>query len=89
MRSLERRRNRELYSQLSTRHANGGNALHFGAEFGEEECIIKLVPGVLECIERLARDRAEESSMPLLIIFELIKSWKMPELFAENFGGGS
>ncbi|EJK69811.1 hypothetical protein THAOC_08892 [Thalassiosira oceanica] len=74
------RRNRKLYQLLSTRHLNGGNARHLNAELGREKYTIKLVPKVLRCIKRYSSDRTADSSTPLSITFELIKSWMMPEM---------
>ncbi|EJK62538.1 hypothetical protein THAOC_16848 [Thalassiosira oceanica] len=75
------RRNRKLYQLLSTRHVESSNARHLNAELGEEKHIIKLVPKVLHCIQCYSSDRMADSSMPLSITFELIKTWMMPELF--------
>ncbi|EJK54028.1 hypothetical protein THAOC_26423 [Thalassiosira oceanica] len=84
------RRNRKLYKLLSTRHMNGSNARHLNAEFGEEQFTIRLVPKVLHCIKCYSIDETEDSSTPLSITFELIKSWMMPEIFEHhsNHGGG-
>ena len=78
------RRNRKLYELLSERNAENSNVRHLDAEFEEEACIIKLVPSVLECIKRLSVDRATGASVPLSILFELIRNWKMPELFERH-----
>ncbi|EJK61684.1 hypothetical protein THAOC_17783 [Thalassiosira oceanica] len=78
------RRNRKLYLLLSTRNLDGSNARHLNAELGEEKYTIKLVPKVLHCIKRYSSDKTADSTVPLSITFELIKSWMMPELF-ENY----
>ena len=82
--SPQQRRNRKLYELLSERNAENSNVRHLDAEFEEEACIIKLVPIVLECIKRLSMDRATDASAPLSIFYELIRNWKMVELFAEH-----
>ncbi|EJK68782.1 hypothetical protein THAOC_10011 [Thalassiosira oceanica] len=78
-----RRRNQKLYKLLSTRHADGSNALHLKAELGEDKYTIKLVPKVLHCIKRYSCDQTANIST-LSITFELIKSWMMPELFEHH-----
>ncbi|EJK59041.1 hypothetical protein THAOC_20792 [Thalassiosira oceanica] len=78
------RRNRKLYQLLSRRHLDGSNARHLNAEFGEDKYTIKLVPKVLHCIKRYWSDQMADSSAPLSITFELIKSWMMPELFEHH-----
>ncbi|EJK53188.1 hypothetical protein THAOC_27431 [Thalassiosira oceanica] len=77
----QQRRRRKLYNLLSARHAEDRNAHHLNAELGEGAFTTKLVPRVLECIGRLSPDGAIESPTPLSLYFELIKSWKMPELY--------
>ena len=82
--SPQQRRNRKLYELLSERNAENSNNRHLDAEFEEEACIIKHVPIVLECTKRLSIDRATDASAPLSIFYELIRNWKMVELFAEH-----
>ncbi|EJK52205.1 hypothetical protein THAOC_28551 [Thalassiosira oceanica] len=78
------RRNQKLYKLLSTRHLEGSNARHLNAELGEEKYTIKLVPKVLHCIKHYSSDQTADSSTPLSITFELMKSWMMPELFEHH-----
>ncbi|EJK48487.1 hypothetical protein THAOC_32710 [Thalassiosira oceanica] len=75
------RRNQKLYKLLSTRHLDGSNARHLNGELGEDKYTIKLVPKVLHCIKLYSSDKATDSSSPLSITFELIKTWMIPELF--------
>ncbi|EJK63698.1 hypothetical protein THAOC_15627 [Thalassiosira oceanica] len=81
------RRNRKLYQLLSTRHLEGSNARHLNAELGGEKFTIKLVPKVLHCIKHYSSDpdyssdRTADSSKPLSITFELMKTWMVPELY--------
>ncbi|EJK46326.1 hypothetical protein THAOC_35008 [Thalassiosira oceanica] len=77
----QQRRRRKLYELLSARHAEGRNTHHLDAELGEWAFTTKLVPKVLECIGRCSLDGAIESPTPLSLYFELMKSWKMPELY--------
>ena len=78
-------RRRKLYQLLSTRQADGSNTRHMDTELGKDACTMKLLPRVLECIERCYSDRKLDTPMPLSLFFELIKDWKMPELF--DLGG--
>ena len=77
----QQRRRRKLYNFLSSRHAVGSNARHLNAELGEGAFVTKLVPRVLECIEQCSGDRRSGRPTPLSICYELMRSWKMPELF--------
>ena len=77
----QQRRRRKLYKMLSTRHVEGSNAFHLDAELSGEPGIIKLVPRVLERVQQCSVDRSADSSLPLSLHFELMKSWKMPELY--------
>ena len=78
-------RRRKLYQLLSSRHADGSNTRHLDTELGKDTCTMKLLPRVLECIERCSSDRKLDTPMPLSLFFELITDWKMPELF--DLGG--
>ena len=77
----QQRRRRKLYEMLSTRHAEGSNARHLNAELGEGPFVAKLVPRVLERVQQYSGDRSADSSLPLSLLFELMKSWKMSELY--------
>ncbi|EJK55140.1 hypothetical protein THAOC_25156, partial [Thalassiosira oceanica] len=76
----QQRRRRKLYDLFSARHAKGSNARHLNAELGEGAFTTKLVPRVLECIEQCSVDRSTDAPAPLSLYFELMRSWKMPEL---------
>ncbi|EJK77945.1 hypothetical protein THAOC_00186, partial [Thalassiosira oceanica] len=76
----QQRRHRKLYALLSTRHAECSNARRFNAELGEGPYTLELVPEVLDCIQRLSADRSAYAPLPLSLVFELVESWKMPEL---------
>ena len=77
----QERRRCKLYKMLSSRHAVGSNARHLNSELGVGTFVTKLVPGVLECIEKCSIDRLVDSPVPLSLYFELMRSWKMPELY--------
>ncbi|EJK59762.1 hypothetical protein THAOC_19977, partial [Thalassiosira oceanica] len=76
----EQRRRRKLYELLSARHEEGSNARHLNTELGEGAFTTRLVPRVLGCIEQWSVDRSTGTPPPLSLYFELMKSWKMPEL---------
>ena len=82
----QQRRRRKLFKLLSTRHTEGSNACHLNAELGEGPFATKLVPRVLERIQQCSGDRLEDSPLPISLFFELMKSWKMPELLYESRG---
>ena len=77
----QQRRRRKLYEMLSTRHAKGSNARHLNAETGEGPFVTKFVPRVLERVQQYSDDRSADSPLPLSLLFELMKCWKMPELY--------
>ena len=78
------RQNRKLYELLSERNAESSNMRHLDAEFEEEACIIKLVPSVPECVKRLSVDGSRGASVPLSFFYELIRNWKIAELFERH-----
>ncbi|EJK74857.1 hypothetical protein THAOC_03441 [Thalassiosira oceanica] len=80
----QQRRRRKLYKLLSARHDEGSNARHLNAELGEGAFTTKLVPSVLGCIEQCSIDRSTDAPTPLSLYFELMKSWKMPELYGHR-----
>ena len=76
----QQRRRGKLYNMLSARHVAGSFARLLNAELGESG-IIKLVPRVLERIQQCLGDRSADSPSPLSLLFELMKSQKLPELY--------
>ncbi|EJK65789.1 hypothetical protein THAOC_13319 [Thalassiosira oceanica] len=80
----QQRRRRKLHKLLSARHAEGSNARHLNAELGEWALTTKLVPAVLRCIEQCSIDRSTDAPTPLSLYFELLKSWKVPELYGQR-----
>ena len=78
------RRRHKLYNLMSVRHAEGSNARHLNAELGGGPIGVKLVPRVLECIEKCSVDGLIDSPVPLSLYFELMRSWKMPELYGHR-----
>ena len=78
----------KIHHLLSARNREGNNAYHFNLEFGDEDEDdehLGLVPHVLESVNRYAkRRRAYYESSPLSIIYEILQSWKMPELYERS-----
>ena len=78
-------RAQKLYHLLSSRNREGTNVRHLNSEFGGEdddkEDTLALVPKVLECVYRYSHERVNSSVPPLSIMYEILRSWKMPELY--------
>ena len=74
-------RERKIYHLLSLRNREGINVRHLNTEFDEDEDSLKLAPKVLENISQLVRPNGVRFVHPLSIMYEVIRSWKMPELF--------
>ena len=70
------------------RNREGSNVYHFNLELGDEEEDdehLGLVPHVLESVNRYAKRRpAYYKSSPLSIMYEILQSWKMPELYERS-----
>ena len=79
-------RERKIYSLLSARNREGVNVQHLDAEFEDEESL-KLVPKVLESAHMYARYASSSDAMlvhPLSVMYEILRSWKMPILYENN-----
>ena len=75
----------KIYHLLSLRNREGSNVQHLNLEF-EDDDSLALVPRVLESVHRYSRDGQGQNSVhPLTIMYEILRSWKMPELH-ENSG---
>ena len=64
---------------------------HLNLEFGDEnddEDSIKLVPKVLESVSHYSREQEGNTAWvpPPSIMFEVMRSWKMPELYERSKG---
>ena len=86
--SLKLNRARKIYHLLSVRNREESNVYHLNLEFGdddEDDAALKLVPRVLESVYRHAEMYAYifESPYvtPLSIIYEVLRGWKVPELY--------
>ena len=85
------RRRIKIYNLLSKRNKEGSNVKHLNAEFeiGDEERdnSLKLVPNVLECMHRYYPTEmrlSRKMAPPLSIMLEVLRGWKMPELFKKR-----
>ena len=81
--SPEVNRGRKIYSLLSSRNREGNNVYHLDAEFEDDS--LKLVPKVLESVNIYARHSYRADTVPpLSIMYEILRSWKMPNLYENN-----
>ncbi|EJK48128.1 hypothetical protein THAOC_33103 [Thalassiosira oceanica] len=89
-RTPEDRMSIKLYVLFENRHAAKSNSRHLNAEFGGD--VIGLSPFVLRFINHhvhnghklLTRDRSSRplaKASPLSMLHEILRNWKMPELF--------
>ena len=72
-------RGRKIYSILSERNRAKSNVHHLDLEFGDDS--VTFVPEVLECVQRYSKLRLGVHVPPLSIMFEMLRSWNMPELY--------
>ena len=87
----------KIYRLLSSRNEEGSNVYHLNMEFGgdddENGDSLKLVPKVLDSVQRYSKSlRTNQGSpykKPLSIIYEIMRSWRMPELYEQMNSGGS
>ena len=57
---------------------------HLNLEFGnedEDDDSLKLVPRVLESVHRYSYVYRPNTAQPLSIMYEILRSWKIPELY--------
>ena len=79
------RRKIKIHHVLSLRHREGSNVQHLNSEFeDEEEDSLKLVPYVLECVQKTGGFVSSDSVKPLSIMYEVLHGWKMPELYEKR-----
>jgi len=83
------RRSKKIYNLLSVRNEEGSNVRHFNAEFVDDEdddsLTLKLLPHVLEAVHRHSK-RTVNKMPPLSIVYEILRGWKMPELYDSKRG---
>jgi len=89
-------RSKKIYHLLSNRNKEGSNVQHLNAEFAEDEdsLALKIVPNMLDCIYRYysgpgRRLGTRTTSRPISIIYEILRGWKMPELYDTKRGNVS
>jgi hypothetical protein len=75
-------RDLKLYNLLSVRNRTGINVHHLDSEFTDDS--LKLVPKVLERVHIYSEDSSTDNAHPLSIVYELLRSWKMPILYENN-----
>ena len=75
-------RGRKIFNLLSSRHREGTNVRHLDSEFDDES--LKLVPKVLDCVNNYAEHGSTDDVHPLSIVYEILRSWKMPTLYENN-----
>ena len=86
--TLDNRRSK-VYNMLSKRNREGSNVHHLNMEWGDDDSLT-LVPHVLECTQKTGgfkyqfRYVDDEEVSPLSIMYEILRSWKMPELFEQQ-----
>ena len=79
-------RARKIYHLLSLRNLEGSNVQHLNLEFDDEDDSLTVVPRVLGSVHWYSMHRCSRNLVhPLSIMYEILRSWKMPELF-ENSG---
>ena len=77
-------RSKKISHLLSIRNKEGSIVQHFNEEFGDEDDdSLKLVPKVLERISQLDKI---EGRCSLSIMYEILRGWKMPELYDTKRG---
>ena len=83
----------KIYRLLSLRNRKGSNVQHLNLEFDDDDSLA-LVPNVLVSVHHYSRIRQSNPEVyflwsnpvhPLSIMYEILRSWKMPELY-ENSG---
>ena len=83
--TLNSNRARKMYHLLSARNKVEFNVNHLNLEFGDEnenDESLKLVPRVLESVNRYDSNwESTDYVPPLSITYEILRGWKMPELY--------
>eukprot|EP00956_Cyclotella_meneghiniana_P019022 scaffold32223_cov83-Cyclotella_meneghiniana.AAC.5 len=80
-----RNRNKKIYTILSTRNRNRENAAYFESD----DIGIKHIPRIISLLKPLSRHNMKKRKMmsihddtkPLSIVYEIMRDWKMPELY--------
>ena len=78
---------RKIYHLLSLRNVEGSNVQHLNAEFDDDDDSLALVPNVLASVHQyyhgsmFERHSDSDQVRPLSIMYEILRSWKMPQLY--------
>jgi len=86
-------RGKKIHHLLINRHKEGSNVQHLNAEFedgdGDDSSLtLKIIPTVLETIHRYCTVGLflTKTITPLSITYEMLRGWKMPELYGTKRG---
>jgi len=82
----------KMHYILSLRHIEGSNVQHLNTEFDEDKdgddtsLSLKIVPKVLEAVSKHSNHRYDDALRvnPLSIMYEILRGWKMPELYGNR-----
>jgi len=80
----------KMHYILSLRHREGSNVQHLNTEFDEDEdgddtsLSLKIVPKVLEAVSKHSKNEHHDCRPPLSIMYEILRGWKMPELYGNR-----
>ena len=79
---------RKIYHLLSTRNGERINVHHFNLEFDNDDGddSLVLVPQILDSVKHYSRVRRMNHVPCLSIMYEILRSWKMPELYENRVG---
>jgi len=79
-------RSRKIHYILSSRHRERSNVQHLNTEFKDDaEDSLKLAPKVLEAVYKHSNKRRDRRIVhPLTIMYEILRGWKMPELYGNR-----
>ena len=80
--TLVANRTNKVYSLLAMGNVKGSNVNHLNLELEDDS--LKLVPNVLAIPALMPALTAERSDLtkPLSVMYELMRNWKMPDLYA-------
>ena len=76
----------KIYHLLSKRNQEGSNVHHLNLEFDHEDDSLALVPNVLVSVHGYSSIFGRNPVHPLSITYEILRSWKMPELYENGSG---
>jgi len=83
----KRTRARKIYQLLSERNREGSNGQHLNLEFDDEDkggLTLKIVPKVLDAVCTYSNESNNLPIPSLSIMYEVLRGWKMPELFEKR-----